>query len=323
MTDANIPPLIPRLLPQLTTILKSYPDDPSILASLTSKLLDPVPFTHILSLTDEASLILALQSPAPSANILAMTVLEKAAKAPADAAILAGMKNLLAAFLHAWLISPDVSVGAKGSKVLGALLEVDSDLPLPASREEITVPARTRTPGEGRLWRRMFSDKAISSIILRVCSGQDAATRDDERQLTLAQGRLLRILPHLASLNFRAVSDISLRLDGDNVGAAAEERRSLLHFAALDMVNKRDRLMHLSLVDFFEAFVAAMSPHFSEPSPYKTETVRGLIRSATERDAILKEALLSLPDRIAPEEQNALRSWIRELMPGESIRVGH
>lgn len=81
--------------------------------------------------------------------------------------------------------------------------------------------------------------------------------------------------------------------------------------------------MHLSLVDFFEAFVAAMRPDFSEPGPYKTETVRNLIRAATERDAILKEALLSLPDRIAPEEQDSLRAWIRELMPGESIRVGH
>jgi hypothetical protein len=252
-----------------------------------------------------------------------MTVIEKAAKAPADAAILAGMEKLLATFLRTWLISPDVSVGAKGSKILGALLEVDCDLPLPASRQDITFPVQTRTPGEGRLWRRVFSDNAINNLLPRICSGQDVATREDERQLSLAQGRLLRILPHLASLNFRAVSDIRVRIEGRDGVATAKEWKSLLHFAALDMVNKRDRLMHLTLVDFFEAFVAATSPDFSEPNPYKTETVRTLIRAATERDAILKEALLGLPDRIAPEEQESLRKWIREVMPGESVRVGY
>ncbi|KAJ0162195.1 hypothetical protein CTA2_4960, partial [Colletotrichum tanaceti] len=43
--QTNIPPLLPILLPNLTTILKTTPHDPSPIVSLTIKLLSPVPFT--------------------------------------------------------------------------------------------------------------------------------------------------------------------------------------------------------------------------------------------------------------------------------------
>jgi len=45
LQDSNIPPLISRLLPNLTKILLTYQRDPKVLTSLPIKLLKPVPFT--------------------------------------------------------------------------------------------------------------------------------------------------------------------------------------------------------------------------------------------------------------------------------------
>lgn len=61
-------------MPPLTQILTTYQHDPAILASLAIKLLKPIPFIQILTLASEDSLIQALRSPAPSANVLAITV---------------------------------------------------------------------------------------------------------------------------------------------------------------------------------------------------------------------------------------------------------
>ncbi|KAB5532507.1 hypothetical protein GE09DRAFT_1040268 [Coniochaeta sp. 2T2.1] len=337
LTDANIPPLIPRFLPRLTSILKQYQQDPAVLASLSIKLLQPVNFGQILQLASEESLIQGLQSPAPSANILAMTVLEKATCNPADAAILSAMPGLVSAFLRRWLVSPAVEVGQKAGIVLGNLLDIDCELPPPppstSSSDMSQAIVLRKSPGQGKLWRRVFRDRDNYTLILSICSGRDPDTAADERQLTLAQGRLLRILPRLAALNFHAVSSsefaspIPSYFTNGALAAEEESQRartvdSLLHFAALRMVDRRDRLMHLSLVDFFEAFVSLMRPGLTDYSAYKVETVRGLLGKATAQDADLKQALLSLPDRIVPEEAEEVRTWIREVMPGEAVRVG-
>jgi hypothetical protein len=127
MTETNTPPLIPRLLPNLTQILSTYQRDPSILASLAIKLLKPIQFTQALTLASEESLVQALLSPAPSANTLGITVIEKAARSPSDTAILSIMKDVVEAFLRIWLSTPDVGVGEKAAKALGDLLDMDCD----------------------------------------------------------------------------------------------------------------------------------------------------------------------------------------------------
>jgi hypothetical protein len=271
-----------------------------------------------------------------------MTVIEKASHAPSDAAILSTMPTLVSDFLRRWLASPHVEVGQKGGIVLGNLLDIDCELPPPPPPPPQSFPhisdmsqaiVLRKSPGQGKLWRRIFLDRDVYSLMLDICSGRDPDTATDERQLTLAQGRLLRILPRLAALNFHAVtrSDFASPVPShytNGARAAEEEDRrrrtgdSLLHFAALRMVDRRDRLMHLSLVDFFEGFVSLMRPGLTEYSAYKVETVRGLLRDATAQDAELRAALLSLPDRIVPEEADELRRWIREVLPGEAVRIG-
>ncbi|KAI1092201.1 hypothetical protein F5B19DRAFT_492627 [Rostrohypoxylon terebratum] len=311
LTDANILPLVPKLLPKITEILKKYQQDPAVLCSLAIKLLGPLSFTQILSLASEEALIQALRSPAPSANLLAMTVLEKAAKSPSDAAILAMMNNTVANFLTQWLSAPQVEVGEKGSRVLGDLLDVDSDTRPPdglsVNGMEIVV---RKPPGQGLVWRRIFHDRDIYDLILSLCSSDQLGTQ----QRSLAQGRLLRILPRLAALNFRAVtwtefSDLNQRYTnvGDNGG--------LLHFAALHMVDKEDMLVHLNLIDFFEAFLSIQ--RITPFSTYKMDTLAKLLKDATAQDSVLKASILTLPERTVPEEAEDLGRFIQEILSSQ------
>ncbi|KAL2018171.1 hypothetical protein VTK56DRAFT_1196 [Thermocarpiscus australiensis] len=359
LTDSNIPPLIPRFLPRLTTILKQYTQDPAILASLTVKLLGPVSFPQILQLASEEELIQALDSPAPAANILAMTVLHKAAVSPADTAVLSSMTPLVTAFIRRWLAAPQVEVGQKGGKVLGDLLDIDCELPPPSppphpndSTPQTSLVLR-KAPGQGKLWRLLFGDGAMYTTLLDLCAGRHPATAGSAHQLSLAQGRLLRILPRLAALNFPAVTrsrftaptpvhltngDAATHDDDDYDDDDANDAvwstttttttttittspspprpgEGLLQFAALRMVRKDDLLMHLSLVDFFETFVSLM--RVTADAAHKVETLQAILGEATRGDAVLRDALRSLPDRTVEEEAEGLRAWLGEVLPGE------
>ncbi|KAI1759797.1 hypothetical protein GGR53DRAFT_523590 [Hypoxylon sp. FL1150] len=309
LTDANIPPLLPRLLPKITEILKQYQQDPTIICSLAIKLLGPVNFTQALALASEEALIQALRSPAPSANILAMTVLEKAARSPGDAAILAMMNQLVTNFLAQWLSAPQVEVGEKGSRVLGDLLDVDCDTRPPdgVSVNGMEIAVR-KAPGQGLMWRRIFHDHDIYDLVLSLCSTHGPL---NTQQRSLAQGRLLRVLPRLAALNFRAVtwtdfSDLNQRY-GNFSGNGG-----LLHFAVLHMIDKEDMLMHLNLIDSLEALLSIQ--RITPFSSYKIDTLKGLVKEATAQDNAIKAALLSLPERTVPEEAEDLGRFIQEIL---------
>ncbi|KAK1765857.1 hypothetical protein QBC33DRAFT_454292 [Phialemonium atrogriseum] len=366
LTESNIPPLIPLLLPKLVAILQQDDRDPALPASLATRLLSPVTFTQSLTLASEESLIHALSSPEPSVNLLAMTVLEKAARTADDAALLADMPQLFAELLRRWLLSPHAQVGAKGRRVLGDLLDTDSELPpLPppppstgqaqGGQDQVLADmVKRRVPGRGKLWRLLFRTREPYQLLVDICSGRHPGTAPaDGHQLSLAQGRLLDILPRLAVLDFHAVaaSDFAAGrpthatnggVDHDHDddheepgpdqhqqrrGGGGQQHEGLLQFAALRMVDRRDALMHLNLVEFMEGFVSLMRVA-PERSPYKVETLRALLRGATADEdggAALRAALLGLPDRTVPEEADDLRLWLREVLPGEAVRVagGH
>ncbi|KAI8953135.1 hypothetical protein F4801DRAFT_588509 [Xylaria longipes] len=315
MTDTNTPPLIPRLLPKITDILKRYQRDPAVLCSLATKLLVPLSFIQVVELASEEAIVQALRSPAPSANLLAMTILAKAAKSPSDAAILAAnMKGIVTSFLTRWLSASQVEVGEKGSRVLGDLLDIDSDSRPPEGLAVSGVEIVVRNPpGRGSMWRRIFYDRDIYGLILSLCSNgphQSAEGGLAPQQVSLAQGRLLRILPRLSALNFAAVTkshfpELYQRYaNSQGVGG-------LLYFAALDMIDKEDVLMHLSLVDFFETMLSIQRvTHFST---YKMHTLRTLYLEASKQDDTLKNAILSLPERTVPEEADVLRRFIHDI----------
>ncbi|TRX93605.1 hypothetical protein FHL15_005577 [Xylaria flabelliformis] len=254
----------------------------------------------------------ALRSPAPSANLLAMTILAKAAKSPSDAAILAAnMKSIITSFLTRWLSAPQVEVGEKGSKVLGDLLDIDSDTRPPeglaVSGVEIAV---RKAPGQGAMWRRIFHDRDVYGLILSLCSNGPHQNAEPPQQLSLAQGRLLRILPRLSALNLAAVTKSHFP-ELHRRYANSEGVGGLLYFAALHMIDKEDILMHLSLIDFFETMISIQ--RITPFSTYKMDTLRTLYREASKKDDMLKNAILSLPERTVPEEADELRQFIHDI----------
>ncbi|KAM0257843.1 hypothetical protein ACHAQJ_004147 [Trichoderma viride] len=324
LTESNIPPLLPTVLPPLTQILKSTTQDPSPLLSLTIKLLSPLTFTRTLTIADPPSILTALDSPLPGANLLALAILHKAAKTPTEVALLSTLPDVVEALISRWLESPDVGVGERAAKVLGDLLETDCQ----TIRDEgvngagnqngfygFEVIKRRRLPGHGRLWRLILLQRPILEIIKTLCSPEtaDAPTRP-RHQTSLSQGRLLRLLTRLATLDIRAISvtdfpDI-LPLPSSAIATAGQ---GILQWAALRMVSKSDDiLMHLNLIDFFETFVSLM--RVSSLTTEENTIVKNLVRVAAEEDDQLKEALRGLPNRTVEEEAEPLRAYINEIL---------
>ncbi|KXJ95146.1 hypothetical protein Micbo1qcDRAFT_24501 [Microdochium bolleyi] len=325
LTDSNTPALIPRLLPKITEILNVFQQDPAVLCSLAMRLLDPLALTQVLSLASEDALVLAMRSPAPSANLLSMAVLHKGARSPGDAAIIAVMKPLMTAFIAQWLGSPDVGVGEKGLRVLGDLLDTDcearsqdtDDTSSSGQNGSNTVVAtrKSRPPGQGLVWRRIFQDRDIYSLIMSYCSSHQSSPPLDERQRTIAQGRLFRILPRLAALNLAAVSRSEFADLHQQFSAASRNSESndgLLQFAALHMIDREDTLLHLCLIDFFNDLVTTQAtlPY----SAYRIDTLKALVRDATAHDPQLRGALSTLPERTEPEEAEELERFLRSIL---------
>ncbi|KAL2761021.1 hypothetical protein ACRALDRAFT_2024889 [Sodiomyces alcalophilus JCM 7366] len=344
LSESNIPPILPCLLPKLTDILKTTPHDPAVPVSLTIKLLGPVSFSHALTLADQDALISALSSPAPSAKALAMTILHKAAASPSDTAHLATMPLLLSHFLHTWLATPQVEVGEKASRVLGDLLETDATaepIRRPSSHTAaITVdgvvwangstatstaePAHLRPRGQGTLWHRLFHDPTLYTHLYSLPRGKDILAASDltAHQTTLAQGRILRILPRLAALNFAAVTQppqpTLAPVPDQLAGVDVDTSTGLLPFAALRMVDKEDVLMHRNLVHFFEGLLSLLRLRVDMGGPEKdliVRTMTGLLAEATADDATLRDALRSLPDRTVHEEKDGLRAFVDLVFP--------
>lgn len=173
------------------------------------------------------------------------------------------MKGVVEAFLTTWLSTPHVEVGEMATKVLGDLLEVDCDhrnsADIDTKMSGLQIAAGM-PPGQGLLWRRLFQDREIYNLLYSLCSFTTIGTGEgqlDERQKSLAQARLLRVLPRLAVLDFQTIT----RSQFPDVEARYGVReQGLLYFACAEMVNKEeDMLMHFTLIHFFAELLEMMS----------------------------------------------------------------
>lgn len=332
------------------------------MASLTTRLVRVLSFGEIMQLAQPESLSRALLSTnAPAVQLLGLTILERAVSSVDEAARLGSHHvELVVALVRCWLESPDVGVGQRAGRVLGDLLETDCVVlppPPPPSGESMAngVPApqssaatsinttllRHRSePGRGRLWARILGSREVLSPLLEILTTGTMGAGDNARQMTLAQGRLLRLLPRLAALHWEAVTSahradlfaahvpenrraaIAAHYPPDPASARPPQL-GILHFAALAMVDvDNDVLMHLSLVDFFEALVSITRVTIiarggegedaddEEDEEERVKELGRLLRAATENDERLQAALVTLPDRTVPEEADALRAWL-------------
>lgn len=334
------PDLTARFLPRLGEILKrtaaaaesetlapSFKGYPPPLLTLTIKLLRPIPFTQALELCPTPYLLTALASPEEYINALALAILSKATASPSDASILASTPHLLEALLERWLVSPSVSVGQQGVLLLGDLLDIDSPLsqPLFTDAQKDCLDIRLlprRAQGHGSVWRRLFgADESLAwAILQRIETTLLPASSADPKvlyQRSLAQDRLLRLLPRLAVLDFGALTTSTAPL-GPN-GAAI----SLLEFATVRMVERQgDELMRLTWTDYVMKLVGAM--RVADTARLSVDVLRRLIREAG--DPGLVEALWGMPDNLVwtPEgEADAMREWLREVAPRPAPRIAN
>lgn len=173
--------------------------------------------------------------------------------------------------------------------------------------------AKRRVPGHGRLWQMILSTKEFLLLIVELCSASPEGSESPrtENQQSLSQGRVLRLLPRLATLNLR---DITRQTVPDFFPVVhADAGAGLLQWAAFGMIDKEDILMRLSVVDFFETFVSIMRVT-AATTPDKNEIVKKIVKIAVENDDEVKSALLGLPDRTVEEEAEPLREYIATLI---------
>jgi len=184
-----------------------------------------------------------------------------------------------------------VEVGEKATKVLGDLLEVDCDRRLSASLDTNMSGLQIAShmpPGQGLLWRRIFHDREIYRMIFSLCSFRNGGEAQlDTRQRSLAQARLLRVLPRLAVLDF---STITKSHSPDVEKEFEVEEPGVLYFATIDMVDKEeDMLMHITLIDFFAEFLEMMS--YTELTQPTVLYLAKLLKKATNKDPRLYKSL--------------------------------
>lgn len=206
------------------------------------------------------------------------------------------MKGVVEQFLRTWLSTPDVGVGEKATKVLGDLLEVDCDRRAPMGIEwkmSSLQLAAGMAPGQGLLWRRIFGDRDIYDMLFSLCSSTTIGTGEgqlDERQKSLAQARLLRILPRLATLDFHTIThskfpEIEKRY--------VVEQPGIIYFATVSMVNKKeDILMHITLMDFFAEFLEMMST--TELTKATMDYLAAMVKKVALEDSTMYKHLESL-----------------------------
>ncbi|KFY96132.1 hypothetical protein V498_02882 [Pseudogymnoascus sp. VKM F-4517 (FW-2822)] len=287
LTPTNTPPTLTLLLPLLTAILTLTPHDPTPAASLATKLLAPLNFITLLSIAPPPSLTLALASSPPS-GLLALAILEKAASSASDTALLATHPDLIAQLIRTWLASPAVGVGERATQLFAALLATDCPSP-PLRRDDgvITFPAPSDKAGQGQglLWRRIFGDKDIYASIFAMCSAatpEDDANYLPERQRSLAQARLLRLLPSLAVLDLGTLLRSHFPDAEKSYGTSG---KGLVHFAAVEMVDREDVLMHVTLLEFFGELVREVSGVVLGKE--EEASLRGLVEEAGVSDQLV------------------------------------
>lgn len=172
----------PSLLPSIIAILTNTLHSHVFLTNLATKLIAPISFNSLLTITPPKTLTLALSS-TPFSALIALSILSTATTSPSFVAALSAHSHLVAQPIHTWLSTPSIEVGVRATVLLGALL--DTDCPTrPVKRntsihsgEEIIYPLSGQNiSGQGHLWRRLFADLDIYTLLFTLISSSTPTT---------------------------------------------------------------------------------------------------------------------------------------------------
>jgi hypothetical protein len=254
LIDSTDPVVPATLLSQISVLLPVIQEDPTPLTTLTEAACASFSFTDIRSVEPTINLTAGFKAPSEPINLLALSLLAKAGHSSSDAAIVAGDSELVAALVELWLSTPSTAVAQAALDALWALLEVDSASPLEQGEYEHT--SDDGRAGQGLMWRRVFTDKDVYGLLFGLCSLRSDAPGDlSKRERTVAQGRLMGLLVKAGHLRWDIISKSQI----PDVEAKYQST-SILHFAASQMADSTDVLMHMTLLGFFRDLLDIDAP---------------------------------------------------------------
>ncbi|KAI4642751.1 uncharacterized protein J4E78_010082 [Alternaria triticimaculans] len=244
---------------QMAALLPTLQQDPTPLTHFIVKLAEPYRFDDIKDIDFEIGLDLK----ATPFHSLILTLLEKATTSSTDAQALANRPAVMLAIVRLWLCTQDAGVATQAEELLTSLLEVSKNEPV-----SIDGKSSLHTYGTGPMWRRLFSDRDISSLYYHYTSLKDLTSPPqpllNKRDKTISQARLLSWLPRVAAMDWNAVTSSYGPEAEKEVGL--KEGQGLLHYAALKMVDTEDdMLMHMTLLQFYSTLITTVKakPHLS------------------------------------------------------------
>ncbi|THC95723.1 hypothetical protein EYZ11_004801 [Aspergillus tanneri] len=249
-TDRRVPA---TLLTHISQLLPLLQEDPSPVTTLATKATTYFSFTELRSIDPPIDFIAGFKAPSPPINLLALSLLSKAGKVPSDAAIVAGDSKLVASLVDLWLSTSSTAVAQAALDAIWALLEIDLASPL---ENGISHDGDETVGGQGLMWRRMFTDKGVYGRLFSFCDlADDTQGSLPRREKTLAQGRLMGFLVKAGRLRWDIISSSQIP-----EVEARHSSKSLLHFAACQMVDQSDVLMHMTLLNFFHDLLEIDAP---------------------------------------------------------------
>ena len=273
-TVSNTSSSASALVPELLAVLPTRGPDLEAVCSLLAKLLQPLTFTEAIScISGPSPLVVALRSRSRDVNLLAIEVLRKAALSASDAAMVAGMKELVFELLSAYFLY-DIEVSSAIVSLLGDLMAIDlsgydktaQDVMMAGTTDGTMTPPA----GHGLMWKRLFDDRDIYSKFFTLTSPKSTdpvVGHVGKAHRTVAQARLLSLVVLLVKLDLDRVQASHFPEVEASFGVE-EGKGGLLEYISLHMVDTTDDVvMHLTLIDFFTSFIRAFSPDAGSPAP--------------------------------------------------------
>ncbi|CAG5150449.1 uncharacterized protein ALTATR162_LOCUS2663 [Alternaria atra] len=244
---------------QIAALLPKLQQDPNPLTHFIIKLAEPYRFDDIKDINFEIGLDLQ----ATPFHSLILTLLEKANTSSNDAQTLANRPAVILAIVRLWLCTQDAGVATQAEDLLTSLLQVSKNEPV-----SIDGKSSLHMYGSGPMWRRLFSDRDISSLYYHYTSLKQLTSPPlpllEKRDRTISQARLLSWLPRVVAMDWNAVAS-AYGLDAERE-VGLKEDQGLLHYAVLKMVDTEDdMLMHMTLLQFYSVLITTVktNPHLS------------------------------------------------------------
>jgi hypothetical protein len=253
--------LYTTLLRSLVSSLPVLQSDAEIraVASLVETVMAQMPISAVGTFASDELLLTALGAPHPSANVLGLEILRRFEGEVSGLVFLAAVR--------CWLEKPTVEVGSRGQKALVNLLRREMErngrlgekigVDVGEGQRRPSPMTRVPDPEKHRLWG-LFLLGECHDMIVQACQTSSDMTY---QQTSLAQDRLLGLLPDLARLDFEALF---------TAVAAGGDRRTkrILWWASTEMVDREDEAMVLATVEFYKAIVRAAFEAEGGPSPW-------------------------------------------------------